>query len=69
MSTLPGLHVAVHDAVAVRERERVGDVGRDAGRFHRRRAWPYVLDHVAERLAVDVLHHDEGGVVAPAPQS
>ena len=61
-----GLHVAVDDAVAVRELERVGDVGRDPGRFHRRER-AVSVEHVAERLPVDVLHHDEGRVVLLAP--
>ena len=34
------LDVAVHDAVAVREGERVGDLGRDPGRVHRPGARP-----------------------------
>ncbi len=61
-----GLHVAVHDAVRVRERQRVGDLGRDAHRVRRGETFVRLQD-LAQRLAGDVLHHDEGGVVLLAP--
>ena len=60
------LHVAVHDAVLVRERERRGDVGTDVGDL-RRREQAVGPDHVAQGATVDVLHHDEGGAVLLAP--
>ncbi len=60
------LHVAVDDAVAVRVRERIGDVGRDPRGLHRRES-AVLHEHVAQRVAVDVLHHDERGVVVLAP--
>src|SRR5262249_36308433 len=51
-----GFHVAMHDAVAVGELERIRDVGAYPRRLHRRdRA--VTTDDVAQRLAVDVLHH------------
>ena len=52
------LHVAVHDAAAMRERERGRDLGGDLGRLVRvdRRFGP---DQVAQRSALDVLHDDE----------
>ena len=61
-----GLHVAVHDAVAVRERERGRDLGGDLGglvRVDRRLG----ADEVAQRSAFDVLHHDEVRAVLLAP--
>ena len=52
------LHVAVHDAAAVRERERRRDLGGDLGGLVRvERA--FGADQVAQRPALDVLHHDE----------
>jgi hypothetical protein len=55
-----GLHVAVHHAVTMGERERAGDVGPDVGRpLGEERA--LAADDVAQRAAFDVLHHDEVG--------
>ena len=62
-----GLDVAVHDAVRVGERRAPSAMSaRDLGAAATARA-ARRLDHVAERLAVDVLHDDEGGVVLLAP--
>ena len=61
-----GLHVAVHDAAAVRERERRRDLGGDVGGLagvERRLG----ADQVAQRSALDVLHHDEVGARLLAP--
>ncbi len=56
------LHVAVHEAVLVCERERIGDLQRELDRPARRqRAGP--LDELLEILAVDVLEDD---VLLPA---
>jgi hypothetical protein len=52
-----GLEVAVHDPAVMRAREPARDPSRDAQRFdHRERP---VAEHAAERLARDVLHHEE----------
>ena len=60
------LHVAVHDAVGVRERQRVGDLGGDACRVQSTQASVRLQD-LPQRLPGDVLHHDEGGVVFLTP--
>ena len=52
-----GLHVAVHDAVAMTEVQRRADVGDDLhGPSRLQRALG--ADDVAQRVPVDVLHHD-----------
>ena len=52
-----GLDVAVHDAVPVREVQRGADVGDDLHRPPGRQR-PFLLQHVAQGVAVDVLHDD-----------
>ncbi len=60
------LHVAVHDTVRVRERQGVGDLGRETRGIGRRE--PTVgVDHLAQGLAGHVLHHDVGRAVLLAP--
>ncbi len=61
-----GLHVAVHHAVAVRERERRRDLGGDL-RGLARVDGRLGADEVAQRSALDVLHDDEVRAVFLAP--
>ena len=61
-----GLHVAVHDAVAVGEPERGGDVGADVGGpVGVQRALG--AEDLRQAAPVDVLHDDEVGAVRLAP--
>ena len=54
-----GLHVAVDDAVLVRARERIEQIGRDVHRV-REREGLLALEQHAEVLPVELLHHVEG---------
>ena len=60
------LHVAVHHALGVRRRQRLGDLGAELGDLARRD--PALLhEHLAQAPAVDELHHHEGGAGVLAP--
>ena len=66
MSTLPGFTSRCTTPLRVRERQRVGDLGGDARGVDRRER-AVGVDHLAQRLAGHVLHHDEGRAVLLAP--
>ena len=53
-----GLHVTVHDAAAMRERERRRDLGGDVGGLAGLER-SFAVDQLAQRPTLDVLHHDE----------
>ena len=61
-----GLDVAVDHAVAVGEAEGGGDVGGDLGGAVGVQP-ALVAQHLGQRVALDVLHHDEVGAVGLAP--
>src|SRR5882724_1335375 len=56
-----GLDVAVNDVAAMRFGQRVGQLERELQRLIERK-WP-PADELLERLAVDVLHHEEQDIL------
>ena len=61
-----GLHIAVNNPIAMGERERSGDVGRDFGRTVGMQR-TFALDDLRKRATLDVLHDDEVGAELLAP--